>query len=98
MYLCIKLFQKESSLLLTHSFESLLASGKKDWKELLQLAIKNETPIPCMQAAWTYFSSLKTAKSNANIIQAQRDYFGAHGFLRIDQPKEQLQHGPWASI
>ena len=98
MYLCIKLFKKESSLLLTHSFESLLASGKKDWKELLQLAIKNETPIPCMQAAWTYFSSLKTAKSNANIIQAQRDYFGAHGFLRIDQSNEQLQHGPWASI
>jgi 6-phosphogluconate dehydrogenase len=48
-----------------------------------------------MQSAWSYFTALKTKKSTANIIQAQRDYFGAHGFLRIDSESDKLQHGPW---
>jgi 6-phosphogluconate dehydrogenase len=48
-----------------------------------------------MQAAWSYFVAMKTKKSTANIIQAQRDYFGAHGFNRTDQENSELLHGPW---
>ena len=50
-----------------------------------------------MQSAWTYFAALKTQNSSANIIQAQRDYFGAHGFLRTDNDRQDLVHGPWSS-
>jgi 6-phosphogluconate dehydrogenase len=49
-----------------------------------------------MQGAWSYFTALKTEKSTANIIEAQRDYFGAHGFLRIDNKSNTLHHGPWS--
>ena len=49
-----------------------------------------------MQSAWSYFIAIKTEKSSANIIQAQRDYFGAHGFHRIDQLSDDLLHGPWS--
>ena len=73
-----------------------MKSGKAAWKKTLQQAITSEIAVPCMQAAWTTFSALKTKESSANLIQAQRDFFGAHGFERIGQSDEGLQHGPWA--
>ena len=94
---CIKLLQDNSMLLLSEGFKQLLTNGKENWKELLQQAVANEIPTPCMQSAWTYFAALKTQNSSANIIQAQRDYFGAHGFLRTDNDSQDLEHGPWSS-
>jgi 6-phosphogluconate dehydrogenase len=95
MEFCISLFESEKSLLLSNEFKTLLEQGKEPWKKTLKHAIESEIPIICMQSAWSYFTALKTNKSTANIIQAQRDYFGAHGFLRIDSESDKLQHGPW---
>ena len=92
---CITLFENKKSLMLSDEFKKLLELGKDNWKETLKLAIESEIPILCMQGAWSYFTALKTEKSTANIIEAQRDYFGAHGFLRIDSESDKLQHGPW---
>ena len=94
---CIKLLQDNTMLLLSEDFKQLFTNGKENWKELLQQAVANEIPTPCMQSAWTYFAALKTQNSSANIIQAQRDYFGAHGFLRVDNESQGLKHGPWSS-
>ena len=94
---CIKLLQDNTMLLLSKDFKQLFTNGKENWKELLQQAVANEIPTPCMQSAWTYFAALKTQNSSANIIQAQRDYFGAHGFLRTDNDSQDLEHGPWSS-
>ena len=94
---CIAIFKEKNSLLLTNSFKKLLESGKSAWKKTLQQAIASEIAIPCMLSAWTALCGLKTRESSANIIQAQRDFFGAHGFERNDQTKERLYHGPWAS-
>jgi len=94
---CIKLLQDNTMLLLSEDFKQLFTNGKENWKELLQQAVANEIPTPCMQSAWTYFAALKTQNSSANIIQAQRDYFGAHGFLRTDNDRQDLVHGPWSS-
>ena len=94
---CIKLLQDNTMLLLSEDFKQLFTNGKENWKELLQQAVANEIPTPCMQSAWTYFAALKTQNSSANIIQAQRDYFGAHGFLRVDNESQGLEHGPWSS-
>jgi 6-phosphogluconate dehydrogenase len=94
---CIKLLQDNTMLLLSEGFKEHLNDGKENLKELLQRAVTNEIPIPCMQSAWTYFAALKTQNSSANIIQAQRDYFGAHGFLRTDNDLQDLVHGPWCS-
>ena len=93
---CITLFENKKSLMLSDEFKKLLELGKDNWKETLKLAIESEIPILCMQGAWSYFTALKTEKSTANIIEAQRDYFGAHGFLRIDNKSDALHHGPWS--
>ena len=96
MELCTTLFKNENSLLLTEEFKTLLEEGKSAWKKTLQCAIENEISVYCMQSAWSYFAAVKTDKSTANIIQAQRDYFGAHGFFRIDSGGDTLEHGPWS--
>ena len=93
---CITLFQKEHSLLQSDPFKVLLDGGKEEWKIILQQAVANEVSLITMQSAWSYFIAIKTEKSSANIIQAQRDYFGAHGFHRIDQLSDDLLHGPWS--
>lgn len=97
MNFCIGFFKDESSLLLSQEFKKLLEKGKESWKKTLSQAIENEIPVFCFQSAWSYFTALKTEKSTANLIQAQRDYFGAHGFLLINNKSEKLQHGPWSS-
>jgi 6-phosphogluconate dehydrogenase len=51
-------------------------------------------PTPALAAALGYFDMIRSARSTANLLQAQRDYFGAHGFERIDDPG--THHGPWA--
>jgi 6-phosphogluconate dehydrogenase len=50
-------------------------------------------PVPALSAALGYFDQMRTARSTANMLQAQRDFFGAHGFERIDA--EGAHHGPW---
>ena len=96
MNFCISFFKNRSSLLLSNEFKALLKEGKESWKKILQQAIEYEVSVIGMQSAWSFFSLLKTYKSSANIIQAQRDYFGAHGVLIIDGKKEKLMHGPWS--
>lgn len=95
MSFCITLFKKEKSILLSEDFKKLLEEGKDAWKNTILQTVENEIPVLSMQAAWSYFVAMKTKKSTANIIQAQRDYFGAHGFNRTDQENSELLHGPW---
>ncbi len=95
MDFCITLFKKEKSILLSEDFKKLLEEGKDAWKNTILQTVENEIPVLSMQAAWSYFVAMKTKKSTANIIQAQRDYFGAHGFNRTDQENSELLHGPW---
>ena len=94
---CIPLLANEPSLLDSKEFSQLITDNKEAWKQTLQQAVAYEIPIPCLQSAWSYFVGIKTEHSSANIIQAQRDYFGAHGFLRNDRESEDLQHGPWST-
>ena len=54
-----------------------------------------EFPLVCLSAALSYFDSYRMAQGTANLIQGQRDFFGAHGFELIDRPGE--QHGKWPS-
>ncbi len=53
-------------------------------------------PVPALASALTYFDTMRQARGTANMIQGQRDYFGWHGFVRLDTG-EANQHGPWAS-
>ena len=51
--------------------------------------------VPALSAALAYFDTMRTARGTANMIQGQRDYFGWHGFVRLDDGTED-RHGPWA--
>ena len=57
--------------------------------------IKNQVYIPCMLEALNYFNGLKTAESSANLIQAQRDFFGAHTYKKKNDPSETNYHTQW---
>jgi 6-phosphogluconate dehydrogenase len=52
-------------------------------------------PVPALSAALGYFDTMRQARGTANMIQGQRDYFGLHGFARLDSGASD-QHGPWA--
>ena len=52
-------------------------------------------PVPCLSAALAYFDGYRSERLPANLLQAQRDYFGAHTYERIDQPRGQFFHTNW---
>ena len=58
-------------------------------------AVAGGHPVPALTSALNYLQQLRTARSTVDLVQAQRDIFGAHGFERIDQPG--AHHGPWHS-
>ena len=65
------------------------------WKHLVAQSMKEELPVPAFSSALNYFYSLVSAKLPANMIQAQRDYFGAHTFERTDELRGQFFHENW---
>ncbi len=65
------------------------------WKHLVAQSMKEELPVPAFSSALNYFYSLVSVKLPANMIQAQRDYFGAHTFERTDELRGQFFHENW---
>jgi 6-phosphogluconate dehydrogenase len=57
-------------------------------------AAEAAVPVPALSAALAHFDAYRQARGTANLIQAQRDFFGAHGFERVDAPGQ--HHGPWS--
>ncbi|MGL5317144.1 MAG: decarboxylating NADP(+)-dependent phosphogluconate dehydrogenase [Bacteroidales bacterium] len=84
-----------TNLLLAPYFKKEIEAAKYSWKEMITHAIDEELAVPAFSAALQYFYSLSTRKLPANLIQAQRDYFGAHTFERIDQPRGIFFHVNW---
>jgi 6-phosphogluconate dehydrogenase len=85
-------------LLLAPAFRRLLQSIHRDWRSAICFASEAGSPIPAMSAALAHFDSLRTPKGPANLIQAQRDYFGAHHYERIDKPRGKFFHTDWQKI
>ena len=92
--LCI-LFKKHSSIFEMDVFQNLALNSKHQWSAILDYALTTNIPIPCLSSSWNYLLSMTQEQSNARLIQAQRDFFGAHGFKRVDQEEQSLNHGPW---
>ncbi len=65
------------------------------WRLIVQQAILSGLPLPAFTGALTYYDSCRTARLPANLIQAQRDYFGAHTFERTDAPRGHFFHFEW---
>jgi 6-phosphogluconate dehydrogenase len=73
------------NLMLDKNFQPALSSRQADWRMVVQSAIEMGIPVPAMSASLAYFDAYRSEKLPANLTQAQRDYFGAHTYRRIDQ-------------
>ncbi|MBT2684461.1 NADP-dependent phosphogluconate dehydrogenase [Bacillus sp. ISL-37] len=81
------------NLLLDPYFKEIADSYQQSLREIISAAVMNGIPVPSFSAALSYFDSYRTETLPANLIQAQRDYFGAHTYQRID--KEGIFHTEW---
>ncbi|EGJ72397.1 6-phosphogluconate dehydrogenase, decarboxylating [Bacteroides coprosuis DSM 18011] len=86
---------KPKHLLFAPYFKAEIEQMLFGWKHLVSHALKEEMPIPAFSSALNYFYSLTSSSLPANMIQAQRDYFGAHTFERVDQPRGEFFHENW---
>ena len=86
---------KPQNLLLAPYFRDEIKGLLSGWKTLVVQAMREELPVPAFSSALNYFYSLVSANLPANMIQAQRDYFGAHTFERKDELRGQFFHENW---
>jgi len=83
------------NLLLDDYFGETIRALVPAWREVVAWAVKSGIPMPAFSSALSYFDGYTTACLPANLLQAQRDYFGAHTYERIDQPRGQFFHTNW---
>lgn len=76
-------------------FKNLLEDALPSWRKLASKSIEIGLPMPCTVSALSFLDAYTTARLPANMIQAQRDYFGAHTFERIDKPEGEFFHHDW---
>lgn len=81
------------NLLLDSYFKEIVESYQEALREIISVSVQNGIPVPCFSAALSYFDSYRLETLPANLLQAQRDYFGAHTYQRID--KEGIFHTEW---
>ena len=84
-----------SNLLLDSYFKKEMKRSQKGWRNIVALAIKKGIPVPAMSTALSFFDSYRAERLPANLLQAQRDYFGAHTYERTDKPRGEFFHTNW---
>jgi 6-phosphogluconate dehydrogenase len=85
------------NLVLDPFFSDILQRSQASWRKAVQTAIEYGVAVPAFSAALSYFDSYRTERLPANLLQAQRDYFGAHTYERIDKPAGEFFHTEWFS-
>ena len=83
------------NLLLDDYFKGEIQKSLSNYKVLLTIGAIEEIPLPAISSALNYFYGLKTANGSANLIQAQRDFFGAHTYERVDKARGEFFHSNW---
>ncbi len=84
-----------ANLLLDPYFAGVVKRCVPAWRNVVSTAILSGIPVPAMSAALSYFDGYTCANLPANLLQAQRDYFGAHTYERIDRPRGEFCHTNW---
>ncbi|KAH3759208.1 NADP-dependent phosphogluconate dehydrogenase [Pelomyxa schiedti] len=85
------------NLMLAPYFAEKLSAAQSGWREVAALAIQSGVPIPAISSALAYYDGYRSPFLPANLLQAQRDYFGAHTFERVDAPPGKFFHYEWLS-
>ncbi|WP_017294610.1 decarboxylating NADP(+)-dependent phosphogluconate dehydrogenase [Geminocystis herdmanii] len=86
-----------ANLLLAPEFKQSILDRQQAWRDVLVLATKMGIPVPAFSASLNYFDSYRLDRLPQNLTQAQRDYFGAHTYERIDKPRGEFFHTEWIS-
>ncbi len=84
-----------SNLLLDPFFNQKLKNAQSGWRRVTSAAIMNGIPVPAMTSALNYYDGFRSSMLPANLLQAQRDYFGAHTYERVDKPRGEFFHTNW---
>ncbi|MEZ4687017.1 MAG: NADP-dependent phosphogluconate dehydrogenase [Bacteroidia bacterium] len=85
----------DTAILFHEPFSDIIKKTHASAQAVAMACIQNEIHIPCLLEAANFFHGIKTAQSPANLIQAQRDYFGAHTYQRVDDPSGNSHHSHW---
>jgi 6-phosphogluconate dehydrogenase len=83
------------NLMLDPFFRKALHAGQDAWRKVVALAVRQGIPTPAFASALAYYDGYRAARLPASMIQAQRDYFGAHTYERVDAPRGQAFHVDW---
>jgi 6-phosphogluconate dehydrogenase len=89
---------KLANLLLDKYFKKAIRQSQKAWRRAVARAVKHGIPIPAFMSALAYYDGYRAETLPANLLQAQRDYFGAHTYERIDKPRGQFFHTDWCKL
>lgn len=84
-----------TNLMLDPYFKGKLQEASAGWRRIVGQAVMNGIPVPAFSSALAYFDGYRTAQLPANLLQAQRDYFGAHTYERTDKPRGEFFHTNW---
>jgi len=84
-----------ANLLLDPYFKRTIAKAQEAWRNVIRTAISLGIPVPAMATALSYYDSYRSARLPANLLQAQRDFFGAHTYERVDKPRGEFFHFNW---
>lgn len=85
-------------LLFDDFFKKAIINAEVSWRKVVITAVQAGIPIPCFSSALAFFDGYRSGYLPANLIQAQRDFFGAHTYERTDKPRGQFFHTDWSTI
>ena len=83
------------NLLVDPYFAGEMVRAEGGWRRAIAAGVTNGIPLPAMASALSYFDGYRSARLPSNLLQAQRDYFGAHTYERIDKPRGEFFHTNW---
>ncbi len=86
---------KLANLLLDPYFTAEINRAQGGWRRVVAAASLQGIPVPCMSAALSYYDGYRTGRLPSNLLQAQRDFFGAHTYERVDKPRGEFFHTNW---
>jgi 6-phosphogluconate dehydrogenase len=86
------------NLLLDSYFKEQVEAAQASWRRVVSRAVEMGIPVPAMSSALAFYDGYRMERLPANLLQAQRDYFGAHTYERIDKPRGEFFHTNWTGV
>ena len=83
------------NLLLDPFFKKAVRKAQVSWRRVVTTAVKLGIPMPAISSALAFYDGYRCERLPANLLQAQRDYFGAHTYERVDKPRGEFFHTNW---